>query len=61
MYIKESRGSSILPCDTPTVTGCRSDVELLIDVSDVRDDKYDVNQLTTENPRFHNFIIIYNI
>ncbi len=37
----------MLPCGTPTVTGFGFEVELLIDVTAARDDKYDRNQLTT--------------
>ena len=59
MYIKKSRGRSILPCGTPTVTGFGVEVELLMKVTAVRNDKYDANQFRTEveNPRFLNFII----
>ena len=50
------------PCGTPTVTGFGSEDMLLIDVTAVRDDKYERNhglKLTTEveNPRFCNFKI----
>ena len=59
MYIKKSRAPSILPCGTPTVTGFGVEVELLMKVTAVRDDKYNVNQFRTEveNPRFLNFFI----
>jgi hypothetical protein len=47
----------MLPCGTVTVTGLALNVALLIEVTTVRDDKYDVNQLMTdfEKPRFLNF------
>jgi hypothetical protein len=39
MNIKKSNRPNMLPCGTPTVTGLALDVELLIDVTTVRDDK----------------------
>ena len=48
MYIKKSAGPSIVPCGTPAVTGFGVEVELLMEVTAVRDDKYDVNQFRTE-------------
>ena len=59
MYSKKSSDPNMLPCGTPTVTGFGFDVELLIDVTAARDDKYDRNQLTTglKKPRFCNFEI----
>ena len=59
MYNKNKSGLNMLPCSTLTVTGFGSEDMLLIDVTAVRDDKYERNQLTTEveNPRFCNFKI----
>jgi hypothetical protein len=37
--IKKSNGPNMLPCGTPTVTGLALNVELLIDVTTVRDGK----------------------